>query len=1054
MDLQKGQKLDSGFTVIDIVDLAEMKAVGIWARHDKTNAEVFHVLNDDSENLFAFAFATTPQDDTGVSHILEHSVLCGSERYPIKDAFLVLAQGSLQTFLNAWTFPDKTVYPASSVNERDYFNLMSVYGDAVFRPLLAEWTFMQEGHRYEYGKDGEGLSVTGVVYNEMKGAYSSPDSYAQLWSVKAVLPDTPYSFESGGAPEFIPDLTWEGLKDFHRRRYSPANCRVFLAGNIPTEKQLAFLNDNFFSSLEGGAACARIVKQKRWDAPKEFTVPCPAGADDESSDDGAAGGGAVGGKSTVFLSWLLCDATDTDENIALVALTEILMGHDGSPLTKALIQSGLGEDISPVSGIESELGETLFIAGLRGVGGSGAANNCGAGSGGADCGGADCSDAGCSGGADCGGADCCDADCCEDAAKKIEALIMGELRRLADEGIPKGEIEAALLFMEFSQREVKRSGGPFSLVWMRRSLRAWLHGSRPWESLLLVPSLEKLKQRLAENDRYFESLIQKYLLDNPHRALVTVEPQKDFLANQEKRLAEKIARTEQGMSDADRRLIIDKAASLEKLQSESDSPASLAAIPHLSRKDLSPEPEIIPRRLEDMEGLPALCHDIYTNGISYIDLAFPLDILKHEDYQWIPFFTRAVISVGLPGMDYAEVSSLLARTVGGLRVITHTGSAAGGAGGGGSAGGGSPLIKTPAGKFDLIGRDWIIYRLKCLDEKTAASLDLTLRLISEADFSDLRRIHDLVMEMKNEARSSLAPAGHHYASVRANRYASVSTQTEEIWNGLTQLFFIHRLAETDTAEIAAKLKNLREAIASGGLIANLAGSDDALKSGGKLLAQRFKGFGPPRKRKQEKMTSGGISGPEVFASPSLQVGFAAMTLQAAEYDTLAQASETVLAHQLSTGALWENIRMKGGAYGATASSNGLERCFSMSTYRDPNPLRSLDTFYAILKDSAYKVSDLEKMIIGCYSSETRPRSPSEKTANDLLRFLSRIDDGCRRRKLERLINIREDDISAVMEGIASQLASQKPPSRVIIAGTNSAEQAAKALGADVQMLPV
>jgi len=1003
MNLQKGQKLDSGFTIIDIVDLAEMKAVGIWARHDKTNAEVFHVLNDDSENLFAFAFATTPQDDTGVSHILEHSVLCGSERYPLKDAFLVLAQGSLQTFLNAWTFPDKTVYPASSVNERDYFNLMSVYGDAVFRPLLAEWTFLQEGHRYEYGKDGGGLSVTGVVYNEMKGAYSSPDSYAQIWSVKAVLPDTPYGFESGGAPEHIPELTWEGLKDFHRRRYSPANCRVFLAGNIPTEKQLAFLNDNFFSSTDGGTACARITKQKRWDAPKELTVPCPAGADGTLSDDGAP---LNGDKSTVFISWLLCDATDTDENIALIALTEILLGHDGSPLTKALIQSGLGEDITPVSGLENELGETLFIAGLRGVGGT-------------------------------------------DTAKKVETLILDELRRLVAEGIPKGEIEAALLVMEFSQREVKRSGGPFSLVWMRRSLRAWLHGSRPWESLLLVPSLEKIKRRLAEDGRYFESLIQKYLLDNPHRALVTVEPQKDFLPKQEARLAEKLARTEQSMSEADRKMILDQAAALEKIQSEGDSPEALATIPHLSRKDLSPEPEIIPRRQEDLAGLPALCHDLYTNGISYIDLAFPLDILPLEDYLWIPFFSRAVISVGLPGMDYAEVSSLLARTVGGFNVITHTGSA---------AEEGSPIIKTPAGEFDLIGRDWLIYRLKCLDEKTAESLDLALRLISEADFSDLRRIRDLVMEMKNEARSSLAPVGHHYASVRANRYASASTRTEETWNGLTQLFFVHRLAETDTAEIAARLKTLREAIASGGLIANLAGSADALKSGGKLVAERFKGFGPPKKRKQTHGAVDSVSGPEVFASPSLQVGFAAMTLRAAEYDTLPQTAETVLAHRLSTGALWENIRMKGGAYGASASSNGLERCFSLSTYRDPNPLRSLDTISAILKDTAACAGtgggDLEKMIIGCYANETRPRTPSEKSVNDFLRFLSRIDDGCRRRRLERLINIREDDVSAALKGIARQLASKKPPSRVVIAGTNSAEQAAKALGAEPQLLPV
>ena len=479
--LKKGQVLDSGFSILDVVDLSELKAIGIWAKHKKSGVEVFHVLNDDDENLFSFSFTTYPTDNTGLPHILEHSVLCGSERYPLKDAFIVLAQGSLQTFLNAMTFPDKTVYPASSTNEHDYFNLMSVYGDSVFRPLLPEWTFMQEGHRYEFAADADNpdgkLSITGVVYNEMKGAYSSQDSYAGLWSVKAILPDTPYAFESGGDPVEIPQLTYEDLKQFHKNRYAPANCRIFLAGNISTEKQLDFLNKEVFSTIDKGKACDEIHKVKKWKKPKTFNIPYPAGSDN---------------KSTIFVSWLCCDATQVNESISLAALTEILLGHDGSPLTRVLIESGLGEDITPVSGLEGEIRETLFVAGLKGVKGDP-----------------------------------------QNMGEKIEALIMTELNRLAVEGIPPQEIEAALLAMEFSQREIRRSGGPFSLVWMRRSLRSWLHGSKPWESLLLKPMMEHIKNSLAENPKYFESLIQKYFLDNPHRALVILEPKEDFLKNQE-----------------------------------------------------------------------------------------------------------------------------------------------------------------------------------------------------------------------------------------------------------------------------------------------------------------------------------------------------------------------------------------------------------------------------------------------------------------------------------------------------------------------------------------
>jgi Zn-dependent M16 (insulinase) family peptidase len=988
----KGQTLAGDFSVIDVVDLAEMRATGIWAKHNKCGVEVFHVLNDDSENLFTFAFATTPEDNTGAAHILEHSALCGSEHYPLKDAFLVLAQGSLQTFLNAMTFPDKTVYPASSVNEHDYFNLMSVYGDAVFRPLLSEWTFMQEGHRYEFARNNNKLSITGVVYNEMKGAYSSLDAYSGLWSVKAVLPDTPYSYESGGDPEHIPQLSWEGLKEFHHSRYSPANCRIFLAGNIPTEKQLAFLNDRFFSSIKRGTASPLMVKQKRWTAPKEFHIPCPAGGET---------------KSTIFLSWLCSDAADTDETIALAALTEILLGHDGSPLMRALTESGLGEDIAPVSGLESELGETLFVTGLRGVKGK-----------------------------------------IEKMGKKIESFILNELRRLVTEGIPTGEIEAALLFIEFSQREIKRSHGPFSLVWMRRALRAWLHGGKPWDSLLLTPSLEKIKQNLSENSRYFESLIQKYFLDNSHRALVILEPQKDFLLKQEAQLAETLAMTEQKLSAAEKEQITEKSATLEKIQSEGDSPEALATIPHLSRGDLSPEPEMIPRSLEDLQGIPALYHDLYTNGISYIDLAFPLDILPPEDYPWLPFFARAVISVGLPGMDYAEVSSLLARNVGGFTAILHTGSAAP-----------VPQEKQINPLANLAGRDWIIYRLKCLDAQTAPSLDIIQRLIHEADFFYSIRIRDLVLEMKNDMRSGFAPNGSGFASCRAGRGASPSSKTKEIWNGISQLEFVHRLATLDTAQTAAKLQSLRDSIATGGLIANMTGSAAALKSGGSLIAQRFGRLGAPQSEKREQKNRDCCSQNEVFASPSLQIGFAAMTLKAAAYDTLAQVAETVLAHQLSTGALWEAIRMKGGAYGVSASSESLERCFSLFTYRDPTPLNSLESFSAILKGGFSITEDegfqenLVKNIIGCYARETRPRSPADKGITDFLRYISRIEDDYRRRRLERLISVSSGDIAAALDTLTSQC-EQTPANRVIITGMKDAEQAAKAMGTEVQTLPV
>ncbi|MDR1909558.1 MAG: insulinase family protein [Spirochaetaceae bacterium] len=996
-----GGKLAGGFTVIETAALKELDALGIWARHDRSGAEVFHILNDDPENLFAFGFATTPEDSTGVAHILEHSVLCGSRNYPLKDAFLVLAQGSLQTFLNAWTFPDKTLYPASSVNEQDYFNLMSVYGDAVFRPLLSEWTFMQEGHRLVLPA-GQAPSITGVVYNEMKGSYSSLDAYAGLWSVKSVLPGTPYDFESGGDPENIPDLTWEGLRQFHESRYSPANCRIFLAGNIPTERQLRFLDEHFLSQIPGGRAAPPVAKAPRWASPRRIHRPCPAGGDP---------------KATVFISWLCSDSADAAETLALGALTEVLLGHDGSPLMKTLIESGLGEDLSPATGLESELRETVFTAGLRGVSSEGGL---------------------------------------EAAAAGVEALIMGELERYVREGLPQSEIEAALFSLEFANREIRRAGGPYSLTWLRRSFRGWLYGAKPWESLLFVPAFTRLKERVA-GGRYFESLIKTYLLDNPHRALVILEPQADFLEKKEAALAASLAEREAALSPEERREIAAKNAELERIQSAPEDPQALAAIPHLRRGDLSLEIETCPRQLLDLSGVPALTHGLFTNGITYADIAFPLDTLDPADYHWLPLFSRAVVSVGLPGMDYAAVSSLLSLHAGGFYAALQTGSAVPGTG---------RTLATPAGIMDLAGRDWLTFRLKALDEKFEPALDLALSLMAGADFSDLRRLRDLVLEMKNESDSSLAPAGSSYASLRAGRSFTRSRAVDNTWRGIDQLRFVHTLSGYDTAEISRILSRLRDGIHSGGCIVNITAAPPSLDAAAALLEKRLAPLGAPRPRNPAAAEAAAFAGAEtppaaeVFSSPSLQVGFAALSIPAAPYTSREHAAELVLSHELSTGAFWEDIRMKGGAYGASSHPDGIEGVFSCSTYRDPNPLRSVAAFAALLRERGGRETGeeaLEKTIIGSYARETRPRTAAEKGGADFNRFLYGIEDMHRSRKLSAIVGMESADLAraaARLAGEAAGAADARKGAAVIIAGPGAAREAAERLGVEVTPLPV
>jgi Zn-dependent M16 (insulinase) family peptidase len=974
--------LYSGFRIIDIVELGEFDALGIYARHILSGAEVFHIYNNDFENLFAFTFATSSGDSSGVAHILEHSVLCGSRNYPVKDPFIILAQGSLQTYLNAWTFPDKTVYPASSVNEADYFNLMSVYGDAVFFPNLDEWIFRQEGHRLQFDKTGK-LSVTGVVYNEMKGAYSDFDDYAQHWSLKSIMPDTVYAFDSGGNPDCISELTYKQFLNFHREKYVPANCKIFLAGNINTEKQLDFLNEKFLSKLPASKAATEITLAQRWKTPKTYFVEAPAG---------------ICSKASVFISWLCGKDVREDPAgiIELSALTEVLLGHDGSPLLRALIESHLGEDLASVCGLEAELREPVWTAGLRGVG-------------------------------------------AEIKPQVIEEFILNELQKLTKAGIPKEEIDSALLSLEFSNKEIKRAGGPWSLVLMRRSLRGWIHNCKPWETLLFESYFAQLKEKIAHDKNYFENLIEKSLLNNFHRALITVQPDDCFLAVQEKKRSEKLFQLEHTMSKKEIRIIDKKNKELLKIQNNPDSPKALHNIPHIRITDLSDSIDTVSRSVFEAAGVPVVSNKIWTNGISYCDFAFPLDVLDPEDYIYLPLFSHCVTSLGVPGMDYAEVSSLFAKTVGDFYAMPLIGSSV------------SPayqFVETPAGLFDIIGRDWMLFRLKCLDEKFLPSVELALRVIKEANFFDIKRLRDLILELKNDIAASLAPHGNTYAITRSSMHINAAKAKSEIISGITQFNFIHKVAQLPVEEIASALSRIRDLFFSNtGMIVHITGETECENR--TVIEKYAASFGSPGIRNSAaydlrsflKIT-GEKRETEIWTSPSLQIGFAAMSFKASSYTDKISVFEQALAHHLSTGPLWETIRMKYGAYGARAASDSIENSFTFSTYRDPAPDFSLKMFREILHKatrSSLSTGMLEKIIIGAYSQIKQPRTNAQKGNTDFVRFLYGITDEMREKRLKILLGIKTKDLKEA--ALALEKLNNEPKS-VIITGTTDVKTTA------------
>ncbi|MEA1910296.1 MAG: insulinase family protein, partial [Spirochaetota bacterium] len=395
-----------GFTLTSVSDLKEYKGKGYTFKHNKTGLELFHLHNDDTENLFSFSFKTPAYDNSGVAHILEHSVLSGSEKYPVKDPFMSLMKGSMNTFLNAMTYPEKTVYPAASPVEKDYFNMMSVYADAVFFPLLKKEVFHQEGHRLEFDEDGN-LKIVGIVFNEMKGAYSDHDSIVGEWCYRSLLPDTQYCYDSGGEPEAIPDLSYEQFKKYHETYYHPSNCKVFLYGNIPSEKQLGFLDEKFLNTFEFKEVNTEIREQIRWEKPSFMELTSPLTENEDPR-----------GKSTIAVNWLMNSIGNPLDLLSLEVLSEILLSNTGSPLYKSIIDSGLGEDISPVSGLETDVRELIFSVGIRGTD--------------------------------------------PDKKEPFEKLIENEFKKLVEKGLPSDTVKGALKRVEFRNREIK-GGAPFGL---------------------------------------------------------------------------------------------------------------------------------------------------------------------------------------------------------------------------------------------------------------------------------------------------------------------------------------------------------------------------------------------------------------------------------------------------------------------------------------------------------------------------------------------------------------------------------------------------------------
>ena len=921
-----------GFTLVREGRIEELASTVRLYTHEATGGQLLSFANADENKVFGVSFRTPPADSTGVAHILEHSVLCGSKKFPVKEPFVELLKGSLQTFLNAFTYPDKTCYPVASVNLQDFRNLVDVYLDAVFFPVISENIFMQEGWHIE--EEGESLAYKGVVYNEMKGAFSSPESVLARHCLHSLFPDTVYGLESGGDPEVIPDLTYDAFMRFHATYYHPSNARFFFWGDDDEDERLAQLG----AVLDQFAAippCEEIALQKSFSAPAFAEVPFPSSA--AENEDGE--------KGMVVVNWLGPDVMDIETGLAFRILEHILLGMPASPLRRALIESGLGEDMAG-QGLETELRQLAFDAGLKGI----APENAG----------------------------------------KVEELVLSTLRQLVEKGIPCESVEAAINSVEFDLRENNTGRFPVGLAVMLRSLVTWLHNGDPLAPLRFEGPLASIKGRIAAGEWYFEELIKTWLVDNPHRVTVSLVP--DATMSERLELQEKLRleREVSALTDNARKALSLKAEALAEWQSTPDTPEALASIPRLGVADLPRESATIPGEDSD-EGAPVFFHALPTGGIVYVEAAFDLGGLCDSQFELLPLFGRALLEMGTKIHDFGSLNVEIARKTGGMDAgslfvsrLDQEGTSA-------------KLVlegKTTPDKIDGL--------FSLMEEVTIEpnfdQKDRFLRMVLE---EKARMEHGLVPSGHMVVAARLK-AGFSGTGLLGERTGGISylqflrklvEKTEQEWPTVLAELNALRLALFRRSNVIFNITALKEQKTS--LCNHAAHFAQALPAGAEEAPEE----------RLLRLSPRTLPACEGLIVPA-QVNYVGKGVNLFEHGYTWHGSAQVIVKYLRTGYLWDRVRVQGGAYGCICGLDRSSGALSMVSYRDPGVLPTLavyDAAAAYLQKNLPSSAALEAAIVGAVGELDAHMLPDAKGHMAFARRLAGDTDALRQQVREEVL---------------------------------------------------
>lgn len=954
------------YEILDEHRVEDVQSDGFILRHKKSGARIAILSNNDDNKVFYIGFRTPPEDETGVPHIIEHTTLCGSKKFPVKDPFIELAKGSLNTFLNAMTYPDKTVYPVASCNDQDFKNLMDVYLDAVFNPNITKYEeiFKQEGWHYELtGKDDE-LKINGVVYNEMKGAYSSPDEVLSSQIYRSLFPDNTYSKDSGGNPEYIPKLTYEAYLDFYHKYYHPSNSYIYLYGDMDVVERLEWLDKEYLSLYDYKKVNSEINKQPAFDEIKNVEAQYSITMDDSQEN-----------KTYLSYNRVVGDSLDKMLYQAFDVLDYALVSSPGAPVKQALIDAGIGDDV--YGSYDAGILQPVF---------SFVAKNANA-----------------------------------SQADEFENIIENTLKEVVKTGINKEALLAGINSSEFKFREADFGQFPKGLLFGLNCLDSWLFDDmKPFIHLECLGTFAKLRK--AVDTDYFEKLIQEYLLDNTHGSSVTVKPKRGLGNEREEALAKELSDYKASLSDEEIKKLIEDTEHLKKYQEEPSSDEDLRKLPMLTRADMKKNAMLFSNIEDELLDVKVVRHDIESNGIDYISFLFDAGDFAQSELGYLGFFTNALGLVSTEKYSYTDLANATNIYTGGI----STGTAS------------HPDIKDRNNfvfKFEV--------KLKVLEKNLDKALELMEQMLLTSDFTDTKRLGELVAQIKARLQANLSSSGHLVAAMRSmssfSRYALYQDELKGIAFYRSICRIEKELSESPES-VSDKLAAIaRKLFARNRMLISFTGNNEAYGNAKPSLEKVIAGF--------NKMSAVGNqaevhfnTAKEAFIDAS-QIQYVAKTgdfiCEGYEYTGALRLLRIILSYDY----LWINVRVKGGAYGCMNTFLRSGESYFVS-YRDPNLSDTLDVYDRIpeyIKSFSPDERDMTKYIIGTFSALDTPMNPEAKGSRSLSAYLEGITYEQIQKERNEILNAQPEDIRRLADLVEAVL---KKDSICVIGNENMIKESA------------